>query len=140
MTPFQYLVALYALLALVGYGFVLRWEHNLFRGRGLARSWLAVRLATLPIALFVGALVWLPARATSGMEALAVFYLLLLLAAPLAWFGAHALVGRLLRPPVPLADTVLIAATPVLYLLAVAGVGHSLQVQAWLLLRWLGLA
>lgn len=140
MTPFQYLIALYALLALAGFGFVLRWERNLFRGRGQASAWLPVRLSTLPIAAAVAALVLLPSRAVSGMESLAVFFALLLVVAPVAWFGAHILVGRLLRPPLPTADAVLVAATPLLYLFAVSAVGHLLQTQAWLLLRRLGLA
>ena len=74
---------------------VLRWERNQFQARGLSGSWLKVRLASIPAALLAAILVAVvPARNTSGMEGLAVFYILLLVASPLLWFGMHWAVGQ----------------------------------------------
>lgn len=71
-------------------------ESLFFRGR--RGAWLAVRLFSLPVAALTCAAVVLPARATSGMEGLAVFYGLLFTVAPLLWFGYHRLACRLARP------------------------------------------
>jgi hypothetical protein len=88
----------------------------------------------------VAAVVVIPARATSGMEVLAVFYLLLLIVAPVLWFGAHWAVGRLARPQLAFADSarIRIAGVPLAYALALAAIAPTLQSVAWALLRSLG--
>ena len=72
------------------------------------------------------------------MEALAIFYLLLLVAAPILWFGVHWAVGRLTRPPLAFADSARIAASPLVYALVLAAIAPTLQSIAWSLLRSLG--
>jgi hypothetical protein len=68
------------------------------------------------------------------MEGLAVFYLLLLTAAPLVWFGVHWAVGRLARPQLSFADSARIAGLPLLYAAALAAIAPLLQSLAWSLL------
>jgi hypothetical protein len=133
------MLALFAATALLGLVLVLRWERQRFLARGLGRSWLSVRLCTIPMVLITAALVVIPARNTSGMEGLAVFYLMLLTAAPLVWFGAHWAVGRFVKPPLSFGDSARIAASPLIYVLAVALVAAPLQSIAWSMLRSLGL-
>jgi hypothetical protein len=135
MHPFHMMLVSFAAVALVGFGFAVRWERRLFAARGLAGSWLKVRLASIPAALLVAAAVAIPARSTSGMEGLAVFYLLLLTAAPVLWFGLHWAVGRLTRPPLSFTDSARIAGLPLLYAAAVAAVAPALQSFAWSLSR-----
>lgn len=135
MHPFHMMLMLFVMAALIGFGYVVRWERKQFFARDLAGSWLMVRLASIPIALLGAALVELPARSTSGMEGLAVFYLLLLTVAPLFWFGAHWVVGRLVRPKLSFADSARIAASPLLYALVLAAIAPTLQSLAWSLLR-----
>ena len=135
MHPFHMMLILFAAVGLVGFAYVLRWERRQYVARDLANSWLKVRLSSIPAALFVAAVVVIPARATSGMEALAVFYLLLLVAAPVLWFGAHWAVGRLARPQLAFADSARIAALPLAYALALAAIAPILQSIAWALLR-----
>lgn len=139
MHPFHMMLMLFAVGTLIGFGFVLRWERNQFFARGLVGSWLIVRLSTVPTALVVVALVMIPARSTSGMEGLAVFYLLLLTAAPLLWFGTHWAVGRLVRPQLSFRDSARIAGSPLLYAVAVAMVAPMLQSLAWSVLRSLSI-
>jgi hypothetical protein len=88
--------------------------------------------------LLAAVLVVIPARSTSGMEGLAVFYLLLLTAAPVFWFGAHWVVARLARPQLSFSDSARIAGLPLAYALALALVAPVLQSFAWSLLRSLG--
>ncbi len=79
--------------------FLLLWlESRFFARSGRVGSWLAVRLVSAIAAPLVLAVLVLPAQAVSGMEGLAVFYLALFTAAPLLWFGSHALAGRWVRP------------------------------------------
>ncbi len=137
MTPFLILLVLFALLGLGLLALLLRWERRHFSRQGKASAWLRLRLATIPIALLTAALVMLPARSVSGMEGLAVFYLLLLLAAPLFWFFCHWLVGRLMK--LRFSDAFLIALTPLVLLLTLTGLAHTLQPLAWSLLHTLGL-
>lgn len=129
------LFAAFALTALVALVLALRWERREFTRAGKGRSWLVVRLATLPIALVTAAIVVLPARAVSGMEALGVFYVLLLTAVPLAWLGLHALAGRLARPRLGGWDVVQLAVAPIAFVIAVALVAHQLQPLAWSIAR-----
>ena len=139
MHPFHLMFVLFAAAALVGLLFVVRWERRRFLARGLGSPWLKVRLASIPAALLSAALVVIPARSTSGMEGLAVFYLLLLTAVPLLWFGTHWAVGRLTRPPLSFGDSAFIAGSPLVYALAVALAAPLLQSLAWSLLRSLGI-
>jgi hypothetical protein len=139
MHPFHMILVLFLVSALIGLGFVFRWERKQFLARGLVDSWLIVRLSTIPTALVAVALVLIPARSTSGMEGLAIFYLLLLTAAPLFWFGTHWAVGRLVRPQLSFGDSARIAGSPLLYAVAVAMVAPMLQSLAWSVLRSLGI-
>ncbi len=84
-----------ALVVLLVIGFGLRTEWRSYAKRGLAGPWLYLRLATIPIALVTAAAVWFPSSAVGGPEALAVFYGLLLLGAPVLYFGLHWLVGKM---------------------------------------------
>ena len=88
-----------ALVVLAAIGFGLRAERRAYAARGKARAWLFVRLATIPIVLATAAAVWFPARAVGGPEALAVFYGLLFLAAPVVYFGLHWLAGKIVSLP-----------------------------------------
>jgi hypothetical protein len=139
MHPFHVMLVLFAVAALAGFVYVVRWERRQFLARGLGDSWLKVRLATIPTALVSAALVVIPARSTSGMEGLAVFYLLLVTAVPLLWFGAHWAVGRLARPQLSFGDSARIAGSPLVYGLALALVAPLLQSMAWSLARSLGM-
>lgn len=85
-----------ALLATMLMAFYL--ESLFFRRSRRVGSWFAVRLVSLVAAPLTFAVVVLPARATVGMEGLAVFYGMLLTAGPLVWFGSHVLTGRWMRP------------------------------------------
>ena len=138
MHPFHMMLILFAMVGLTGFAYAVRWERTQFLARGLVGSWLLVRLSSIPIALLAALLVVIPARSTSGMEGLAVFYLLLLTAAPIFWFGAHWAVGKLARSPLSFADSARIASLPLVYCLAVAAVAPVLQSLAWSLLRSLG--
>ncbi|MBM3374459.1 MAG: hypothetical protein FJY44_11385, partial [Betaproteobacteria bacterium] len=131
MHPFHVALVIYAALALIGFAFVLRWERRHFSAKGLGGSWLRVRLASIPVLLVTAALVVLPARGSSGMEGLALFYGLLIVAAPLLWFGMHWAVGRMMQPPLAFGDSALVAGSPLLYALAAASVAHPLQSLAW---------
>lgn len=138
MHPFHVMLVLFAVVALFGFVYVVRWERRQFLSRGLASSWLMVRLTSIPVALLTAFLVVVPAKSTSGMEGLAVFYVLLLAVAPPIWFGAHWMVGRLTRPPLSFADSARIAGLPLAYILGLAAVAPTLQSLAWSLLRALG--
>lgn len=110
-------VALLA-LALVTLLVILEGRH--FRGRGLARPWAWLRAASLPClaAALLGAFAVGRASGVSGMEALAVHYGALFTVAPLLYFAAHAVLGRLLGLASPVAlwigvSGLCIAAVPV---------------------------
>lgn len=66
MHPFHVMLMLFAAAALLGFALAVRWERRKFLARGLTSSWFKVRLASLPAALLVAALVVVPARSTSG--------------------------------------------------------------------------
>lgn len=135
MHPFHMMLLLFGAAALIGFVYVIRWERKQFAARDLTNPWLKVRLSSIPAALLVALLVVIPARATSGMDALAVFYLLLLIVAPVFWFGTHWAVGRLARPQLAFADSARIAGLPLVYALALAAIAPTLQSIAWSLLR-----
>ena len=101
-------------------GLLLWLERRYFARSGRAGSWVAVRLASLVAAPVAGLLLVGPARAVSGMEALAVFYLALLTVAPAVWFGAHWLAGRWVRPTLAPAERMALAVSGLL-ILAVPG-------------------
>lgn len=93
-------------------------ERRHFGRQGKAGSWLSMRLLAffllLPLTLGV---VTIPARAISGMEALAVFYAALFILGPLVWFAGHRLAGRLLRPAFSKGESLFMGASGLLILL-----------------------
>lgn len=95
------------ILAVMGLAFFL--ESRLFKKSGRIGSWLALRFVTLLMVPPTVALLVLPARAVSGMEGLAVFYLALFTLAPLLWFGGHILGGRWLRPAIKAGESAALA-------------------------------
>jgi len=140
MHPFHLLIGLFAGLSLVALVLMLRWERGYFVERGKRAAWLPVRLATLPIGLVTAAGVIIPARSTSGMEGLAVFYVLLFTLAPIFWFGAHWIVGKLATPSLGFGESAQIAGSPILLCIALSFVAHTLQPIAWSILRMTGAA
>ncbi len=139
MHPFHVLLTLFVTASVVGFLIYLHWERRYFKARGKAGAWLAVRVATLPIAAVTAAIVILPAQSTSGMEGLAVFYILLLTIAPAFWLGSHWVVGRLAKPPMVMSESALIAASPIGFAIAAALAGNVLQPFAWSMLRSAGI-
>lgn len=126
------------LLCLVALPLLLRWERGRFQALGKGAAWLPMRVASVPIAALTAALVVLPARAVPGMEALAVFYALLLVVAPLFWFGAHYVVGRLVRPALLFGESARIAALPVVAVIGIALLSQWLQPLVWSVWRAAG--
>jgi hypothetical protein len=98
MSVTQVIWGVLALAVLLLVGLALRAERRHFAAHGKAAAWLRVRLASLPIGLLAAAAVMLPARAVSGPEALAAFYLLMFSLGPLVYFGLHWLAGRMATP------------------------------------------
>lgn len=125
------LLAAFASGVLLVLGFVLVRERRAFAREGKARAWAFVRIASLPLLLATIAVVVLPARAISGMEALAAFYGLLFTAAPLVWFGGHWLLGRAARPALSAAESLRLSATLPGFLIVAALLGQTLQPLAW---------
>lgn len=109
--------SLLAVAILLAVGMILFLERRHFGRQGKAGSWLSLRLLGffLLLPLTVG-VVFIPAMAISGMEALAVFYLALLIVAPLVWFGGHLLAGRLLRPAFSQGESLFMGASGLLVL------------------------
>jgi hypothetical protein len=140
MHPFHALLAVFAVAAFLALVLLMRWERRRFLRMGKGGAWLPVRLATIPIALATAALIVVPARSTSGMEGLAVAYALLLAVAPVFWFGAHWLVGRLVRPPLSFGESAQIAGSPLALAIALSWAAHALQPVAWQVLRSVGKA
>jgi hypothetical protein len=137
MHPFHVLLSVFALVALVAFAFMSRWERSKFIAKGKGHGWRRVRISTIPIAFIAAVIVVIPAQAVSGMESLAVFYGLLLIAAPIFWFAAHWLVGRSASPPLSFGESAAIAGSPIVFGLATAYAAHALQTPAWLFLRHL---
>jgi hypothetical protein len=129
MYPFHVLLLLFALAALVAFAFLVRWERSRYERMGKARGWRRVRIASIPIAMVAAAIVWIPARATSGREGLAVFYGLLLTVAPAFRFAAHWLVGWSVSPPLSFAESAAIAGSPIAFGLVAVYVAHALQTR-----------
>ncbi len=100
---------------------VLLWlESRFFARSGRTGSWAAVRMASLVAAPLAVMVLFLPARAVSGMEGLAVFYLSMFTATPLVWFGTHLWAGRSVRPALSRAESLALAVSGLL-LLAIPG-------------------
>jgi hypothetical protein len=140
MHPFHILLALFAVFSLAALVFLLRWERRYFLRLGKGEAWFPVRLATIPIALATAMLIIIPVRSTSGMEGLSVFYILLLIIAPVFWVAMHWLVGKFVRPPLRFGESVQIAVSPVALVIVLSAVAHLLQPLAWTLLRSIGKA
>ncbi len=140
MHPFHVLLVVFVILSLAAFVAMLRWERGHFLKQGKGNSWFRVRIATIPIASAAVAIVIIPARNTSGMEALALFYALLLTIVPIFWFGAHWVAGRFVRPSLRFGESALIAASPILLCIVLAMVAHGLQPLVWSMLRMMGQA
>jgi hypothetical protein len=140
MHPFHALLAVFAVAAVLALVLLIRWERRRFHRVGKGGAWLAVRLATIPIALATAALIVIPARSSSGMEGLAVFYILLITVAPVFWFCAHWLVGRFARPPLAFGESAQIAGSPIALGIVLSVVAHALQPIVWQMLRSMGKA
>ncbi|MFN0164417.1 MAG: hypothetical protein ACKVQQ_24540 [Burkholderiales bacterium] len=98
-----------ALVVMVLMALVLLLESQYFRRTRRVGSWAVLRLVSLVMAPLTFAVIVMPARAVSGMEALAVFYLCLLTAGPFLWFGSHLLCAKRLRPALSEIEAVLLA-------------------------------
>ncbi|MBY0274515.1 hypothetical protein K2Z84_04170, partial [Candidatus Binatia bacterium] len=125
------LLAVFAAGVVLALGVVLVRERRSFVREGKGRAWAFVRLGSLPLLLATVAVVVLPARAISGMEALAVFYGALFTAAPLVWFGGHWLLGRAARPALSSAESLRLSATLPAFLIGAAMLAQALQPLAW---------
>jgi len=91
-------------------------ESRYFRRDRRWGSWLTVRLVSALLAPLTLALTVLPARSVSGLEALAVFYGMLLFVAPPLWFGSHLLAGRWAKPPLSRGESLALALSGLLIL------------------------
>jgi hypothetical protein len=140
MHAFHALLALFAVAALALSVIAIRWEGSWYKRNGKGAAWRRVRLASFPLALGLGLVVWFSARASSGMLGLAMLYGLLLTFAPSCWFAAHWLIGSSVSPPLTFGESATMAVSPIVFALAVVSVAHALQIPAWSLLRSLGLA
>lgn len=111
----QWTFGLWLLAVLAAVSLLLFWERRHFQRWQLAASWLVLRLLGLVLLLPLTVVVILgPARAISGMEALAYFYGALFTVGPLVWFGGHILFGRLVRPPLSKEQSLFMAASGLL--------------------------
>lgn len=105
-------------MVLLAIGAILFQERRHFGRQGKTGSWQSMRLLGLFVLLplTVGVVV-IPARMVSGMEALAIFYVALLIIAPLVWFAGHMLAGRLLRPAFSKGESLSLGASGLLIVL-----------------------
>lgn len=138
MHPFHFFIMLFVLLAVVGFVILMREERQYFRKIGKGDSWRKLRLSGIPILLISILSVLIPTVSTSGMEGLAVFYILAFTAFPILWFGAHVVIGRRLSIKMSTSESVFVAASPLVYILFAALVAHRLQTVGWQVLGWLG--
>lgn len=95
-------------------------ESRCFKRSGRLAGWLFVRLVSALAAPLVLAVLIVPARSVGGPEALAVFYVALLLVAPPLWFGSHLLAGRWARPALTGGESLALAVSG-LAILAIPG-------------------
>lgn len=109
---------LVGLMVLMAIGVILFLERRYFGRQGRAGNWLSMRLLGLflLLPLTVGVVI-MPARAISGMEALAVFYAALFTLGPFVWFVGHMLVGRLFRPAFSKGESLFMGASGLLIVL-----------------------
>lgn len=117
-----------AVAVLAAAGLILFFERRHFAARDKAGSWRALRLLSLFILLPVtAAVIVIPSMAISGPEALAYFYIALLVIGPLVWFAGHTLCGRLLRPAFTKGESRFMAASGLLILLIPFGAATVAQ-------------
>jgi hypothetical protein len=128
----------FVLLAVVGFAFVLREEQKYFKKIGKGDSWRKLRFTGIPILIVSILSVVIPAVNTSGMEGLAVFYILAFTAFPVLWFGGHIVAGRWLSIKMSKSESVFVASSPLVYTIFAVIVAHQLQPIGWLVLGWLG--
>ena len=88
-----------ALACLVAVGLGIRQEGRWFTERGKRRSWLALRICSIPIAISTAGLVFLVTRSIGGPESLMGLYVMLFTAVPVVYFAQHWIAGRWLKPP-----------------------------------------
>lgn len=109
-------------------GLILFLERRHFAARDMAGSWLSLRLLSLFLILPVTAgVIVIPSKMISGPEALAYFYLALLVLGPLVWFAGHTLCGRLLRPAFSKGESRFMAASGLFILLLPFGAATVAQ-------------
>lgn len=116
---------------------LLRWEWQQYRRRGLGRSALILRLVSLPILLLTALAIWLPASMAAGWGGLVLLYAGLVLLGPLLWFGLHMWVGACCQPSLDRGVSCAIAGSGLLLILSVSYLLHALQTPLWRLSRWL---
>lgn len=117
-----------AVAVLAAAGLILFLERRHFAARDKAGSWLSLRLLSLFILLpLTAGVIIIPSMSISGPEALAYFYLALLVIGPLVWFAGHALCGRLLRPAFSKGESRFMAASGLLILLLPFGAATVAQ-------------
>src|SRR5690348_7461973 len=87
------------LACLVAIALAIRAEGRWFAEHGKRKSWLTLRICTIPIAISSAGLVVLAVRLVGGPEALLVLYVMLFVAAPIVYFLQHWIAGRWLKPP-----------------------------------------
>lgn len=124
------LIAIWAFLGMLALAGIVRAaasEGRKFAAMNKQSSWIRLRIATIPIALLAAITVVLPARSISGMEALAAFYGLLIMAGPLVYFGAHIVVGRWLRPRLEVRESMRVGITGLLMALIPAFLAQFLN-------------
>jgi hypothetical protein len=90
--------SLMALACLVAVGLGIRQEGRWFAERGKRRSWLALRICSIPIAISTAGLVFLATRSIGGPESLLGLYIMLFTAVPIVYFAQHWIAGRWLTP------------------------------------------
>lgn len=140
MNPFHIMLVLFAIFSIVAFVLLIRWERRYFIHLGKGKSWLLVRLATIPIAIVTAGLVIIPVLNISGMVGLAVFYILLIAIAPIFWFIAHWIVGKFAQPPLNFQESAQVAGAPLVLAVVLTWAAHVLQPIAWSILRSTGKA
>ena len=89
---------LLALASLAGVALGIRAEGRWFGEHGKRRSWLLLRISSIPITISTFGFVILVTRLIGGPDVLKVWYIMLFTAAPVAYFGQHWIAGRWLMP------------------------------------------
>lgn len=89
---------LLTLACIVGAVLAIRAEGRWFAEQGKRRSWLTLRICSIPIAISAFGLAILAARSIGGPDVLNVLYVMLFTAAPVAYFGQHWIAGHWLTP------------------------------------------